>query len=381
MSYQDIGTYSGCITTISNLRRHAKDDRLQCTEVDGRNVVVDDTVKIGDRMVYFPVGGQLDEAFANENHLLRGDVIGNQAGYHLHPGRRNITAAIIRDELSEGIALPIEVLGKYTDIQSLEDGDRIGTLNGHQLCRMYIPKEMDIEGKVLRRCIRGMDSKPRVYIPWGIEIIADGAFMHSRRIEEVIIPETVVTIGERAFYDCPALENVVIPDSVKQIGGEAFAYCPHLEPSILPAEFIERADDIFIADDFEIVDGVLVKYHGAQRDVVIPEGLTEIGYVSFSHNDDIETVVIPDGVEKIASNAFAGCRRLRKVSIPEGLFYIGDKAFFACKSLHEVRLPLGVEFIGAHAFGEYYSFRYVEGFKHPVDEYKKYDNFRLYYTE
>ncbi len=378
-----IDIYSGCIVTVTNLRRHKNDDRLRCTMINGSNVIVDDACRIGSRMVYFPVGGQLDETFARENHLLRGDAFGNRTGYYLHPVRRNIAGTTLRGEASEGLALPVEVLEKYTDIQSLRDGDRIFTLNGYQICCIYISGEMDIDirYKTLLRYNGGADSRPKVYIPWGIEHIEDGAFMHSRRVEEVIVPETVKTIGKRAFYDCPKLKNVEIPDSVTRIGTEAFANCKKLMPMVLPGRLNLLENDIFVAKDFTIENGILVKYNGAVRDVIIPEGVTEIGDVAFSHNSEIESVKIPAGVTKIGKYAFRRCRRLRKVSIPDGVNYIGDEAFFECRALRKVTLPSSVEYIGSHAFGEYYFFKYVYGLKFPIDEYRKYKNFRLCFTE
>ena len=54
--------------------------------------------------------------------------------------KRNITAIKLRGEKSEGLVLPIEVLSKYTDISTLKDGDQITVLNGHEICKKYIPK-------------------------------------------------------------------------------------------------------------------------------------------------------------------------------------------------------------------------------------------------
>ncbi len=36
--------------------------------------------------------------------------------------------------------MPIEVLSKYTDVSQLNNGDRITVLNGHEICRKYIPR-------------------------------------------------------------------------------------------------------------------------------------------------------------------------------------------------------------------------------------------------
>jgi hypothetical protein len=58
----------------------------------------------------------------------------------MDPDKRNITAIRLRGEKSEGLVLPVKVLEKYTDISKLKDGDQISVLNGHEICKKYIPK-------------------------------------------------------------------------------------------------------------------------------------------------------------------------------------------------------------------------------------------------
>ena len=41
-------------------------------------------------------------------------------------------------------------------------------------------------------------------------------------------------------------------------------------------------------EDFEIADGVLVKYRGKDSEVVVPEGITVIGDESFAENYSCE---------------------------------------------------------------------------------------------
>lgn len=132
--------YCAYITTIKNLRKHGDADRLQCATVFGNNVVVDMSYREGQRIVYFPVDGQLSEEFAADNNLVRKkDENGNNVGGYLDPNKRNITALKLRGEKSDGLVLPIEVLSKYTDISKLTDGEQITVLGGHEICRKYVP--------------------------------------------------------------------------------------------------------------------------------------------------------------------------------------------------------------------------------------------------
>ena len=133
--------YCAYITTIKELRKHSNADRLQCATIFGNNVIVDLTYKEGQRVIYFPTDGQLSEEFANDNNLVRKkDDTGNNIGGYLDPDKRNITALRLRGEKSDGLVLPIEVLSKYVDISNLKDGEQITMLNGHEICKKYIPR-------------------------------------------------------------------------------------------------------------------------------------------------------------------------------------------------------------------------------------------------
>ena len=133
--------YCGYITTINNLREHSNANRLKCTTIFGQNVIVDLSYQEGQKVVFFPSDGQLSEEFANDNNLVRKkDENGNNIGGYLDPVKRNITAVRLRGEKSEGLVLPIEVLSKYTNVSKLKDGEQITVLDGHEICKKYIPK-------------------------------------------------------------------------------------------------------------------------------------------------------------------------------------------------------------------------------------------------
>lgn len=63
--------YSAYVTTLKELHKHSNADRLQCVSVFGNNVIVDLSYSEGQRVVYFPVDGQLSEEFATDNNLVK----------------------------------------------------------------------------------------------------------------------------------------------------------------------------------------------------------------------------------------------------------------------------------------------------------------------
>ena len=93
------------------------------------------------------------------------------------------------------------------------------------------------------------------------------------------------------------------------------------------------------ANDFVIENGVLKKYVGPGRDVVIPEGVTEIGVEAFYMRRYLLSVVIPDTVKAIGSGAFRDCVELKRIVIPDSVTKIGEWAFYGCKELKEITIP------------------------------------------
>jgi len=103
--------------------------------------------------------------------------------------------------------------------------------------------------------------------------------------------------------------------------------------------------------DFDIDSkGVLTKYYGYKTDVIIPDGVTEIGRNAFSSNEEITSVTIPASVTKIDEYAFAHCYGLTQVNFSEGLIEIGTSAFYGCINLPEITFPASLQSIGANVF-------------------------------
>lgn len=126
------------------------------------------------------------------------------------------------------------------------------------------------------------------------------------------------------------------------------------------------------ASDFLIENGVLIKYVGPGGDVVIPDGVVQIGRKAFIDLNAVTSVTCPvsvttiesesfyqcgaltaaelPGVEEIGASAFYGCAKLTNLTLSDGLRIIGNIAFRGCCALSNVVLPESTEYIGWGAF-------------------------------
>ena len=104
------------------------------------------------------------------------------------------------------------------------------------------------------------------------------------------------------------------------------------------------------AEDFEVVDHILVKYNGPGGNISIPTNVEKINPNVFLNNTKLTTVNIQEGVFEICDNAFDGCIHIQKVHFPTTLRTIGKGAFNNCLKMKELNLPKGLTTIGEGAF-------------------------------
>ena len=69
---------------------------------------------------------------------------------------------------------------------------------------------------------------------------------------------------------------------------------------------------------FVIENNVLIGYEGSDYEVVIPDGVTEIGAGAFSGSGTLMKVTIPDSVATIGDRAFSNCWSLTDINVSSG---------------------------------------------------------------
>ena len=144
-------------------------------------------------------------------------------------------------------------------------------------------------------------------------------------------------ICDRAFVDCKSLRSIVIPDGITSIGYGAFYGCKSLA-------------DIVIPDSVSSIGDCAFEGCKSLCSLVIPDSVTSIGEGAFYDCKSLISIVIPDSVTSIGRGAFSGCTSLTNIAIPDGVTSIGDCAFCGCESLSNIVIPDSVTSIEDSAF-------------------------------
>lgn len=256
-----------------------------------------------------------------------------------------------------------------------------------------------------------------VVIPDGVTAIADDVFK-GKNLVSVTIPASVKTIGARAFENQYTLTKAIFLSTTPIAIDWSKESCPFRWPSnsfvlVVPEESIEAyktawsdcpytikgSEEVKILPEFEIENGVLVRYNkpsNAQEryEITIPaevttiadfvfrgfpfitgvnlSNVTSIGEGAFSYCENLQTVTAlkvmdigvgafeycvslgsNDGtiefpaIVQIGANAFQGCEKIKLVKLGAALANIEGMAFSECH-IYEDEDPLMIEFAGTN---------------------------------
>ena len=120
--------------------------------------------------------------------------------------------------------------------------------------------------------------------------IEDGWISDPWNVKEVSIGDEVTAIGERSFTGFGQMTSIVVPKNVTSIGYEAFSWT-------------------------------------GLTNVVIENGVTELGNGVFSYSYSLSSITLPSTLTNIGGDVFEECRSLASVSIPKSVVNISPVAF------------------------------------------------------
>ena len=213
----------------------------------------------------------------------------------------------------------------------------------------------------------------KVTIGEGVTKIGAGAFKGCSSLTSITIPNSVTTIGTEAFNGCSSLKSITIGNGVTSIGSYAFYGCNALKDVNINITDLAK---YCTNNPIHNIPGNKHLYieNKEVTELVIPDGVTSIGYYAFYRCKSLKSITIPDSVTVIGEDAFDGCRCLTDVTtserwmnyfagldnvdringkeiISDGSFKIlGDKLVWVDKGASSVSIPATVKSIHPSAF-------------------------------
>lgn len=224
---------------------------------------------------------------------------------------------------------------QYTE---LEDGSGLSVeyyYGGDEV--VVIPAE--IKGKPVKdvriSSFRYNEKIKALYIPEGVTNLSVWLMSNEQpattTVEKIVLPSTLTHIDNSAFKSFKHLREINLPDSLQNVGNSIFEGCESLKSTYLPKAMFGNG----------ALTGCCIE------SIVIPEGVTELGYAEFAHAT-IKSVTLPSSLKVIGSGAFYNCP-LTEISLPEGLERIEDRAFEKTL-IKEAVIPASVKEISDYAF-------------------------------
>lgn len=135
----------------------------------------------------------------------------------------------------------------------------------------------------------------------------------------------------------PALKKIILPEGITDTGEISFYNCTALT-------------DVTLPDGLTIINRNAFRSCYALKSIKLPETVTDIENLAFRSCTALENINIPEKVTKIREQAFYGCIALESIDIPDKTKDIGEQAFLVCSGLTSLTIGDGMINIGKEAF-------------------------------
>lgn len=133
------------------------------------------------------------------------------------------------------------------------------------------------------------------------------------------------------------IKAIVIEEGITGTGNVTFVSCYMAESLSLP-------------NSLENIGFAAFQNCTNLKSAAIPSNVTSIGTWAFSFCRKLETITLPEGLESISEGIFSTCDVLNSITIPNRVNKIEKLAFQDCTSLTAINIPLGVTSISEEAF-------------------------------
>ena len=135
----------------------------------------------------------------------------------------------------------------------------------------------------------------------------------------------------------PALKKIILPEGITDTGEISFYNCTALT-------------DVTLPDGLTIINRNAFRSCYALKSIKLPETVTDIENLAFQGCTALENINIPEKVTKIREQAFYDCQKLKITKLPDNLESIEKQAFYGCIALESIDIPDKTKDIGEQAF-------------------------------
>lgn len=202
-----------------------------------------------------------------------------------------------------------------------------------------------------------------------VKTIGASAFEGCSALTSVSISNSVTTINNYAFYKCTSLTNLTIGNTVEYIGNFVFAYCSSLSSLTIPNSVKKIRKGVFYKcsglrtvtlgsglESIGIIETISNEEGAFEKCPITKVYVNDLaawcsvqckskldnpfasGAQLYVNGKAVKELVVPEGVTEIGRYAFANCEFFRTISIPGSLKSIGNSAFLFCEGLKAVYL-------------------------------------------
>ena len=181
-------------------------------------------------------------------------------------------------------------------------------------------------------------------VPDNVKRTANGAFVNSQHLKNVVLPDNMETLGAGLFKNSNSLEKAVLPLNIKELPTYLFKDCIKLKSVVIPG-------------DVETIGNFVFEGCSSLESISIPESVVTIGMGAFNGCTSLKSVTLSPNLGVIPRSMFTDCSNLTEIIIPFGITSIGSAAFGGCTAMQSVDLPESITFI------DYYAFRHISNLK------------------
>jgi len=279
------------------------------------------------------------------------DAVNSKMVYHYYTGSLTIPSSVTYNEKTYKVTgINIWGCSELTSISlpsTLEEIEQGGFSDCSQLTQITLPESLKkIGGFAFQSC----DNIKEITIPASVREIGQDAFTLSG-IEKLVIkdlaawcgvkkPGGFISSNTKVFLNDEEIKDLVIPDGVKIIEPNTFNGFKSIETVTVPAGVDSIGKNAFLG----CTDITKVTAHDVASWCGIHFGSTMI-----LQNG---TIMMLSNPVCVSQNLYIGNERLTELIIPEGVEEIGYSAFYRCLGITKVSLPSTLKKVGADAFAD-----------------------------